>query len=90
VVGTIASLTTSPELDIKPQQLLDLQHKVRSGTATEEEKQALMQQINQSREEAKLQDALYNTGNSLGAYFTRKSVEKSYMAYLNSRLEKGD
>ncbi|ACA32339.1 phage tail tape measure protein [Histophilus somni] len=90
VVGTIASLTTSPELDSKSQQLLDLQHKVRSGTATEEEKQALMQQINQSREEAKLQDALYNTGNSLGAYFTRKSVEKSYMAYLNSRLEKGD
>lgn len=89
ISGAAVTLLTSTE-DDKTGQLVDLMHKVDSGNATDEEKNALTQQISQAREEAKLHDALYNTGDELGAYFTRKSVEMSYMDYLNSRLKKGD
>lgn len=88
--GAIADLSTSPQLDSKSQKTLDLQHKVQHGLASNEEKKQFNDRVSESREQAKLFDALRNTDGGIGSFFTRKGVELSSLKYLESRLEKGD
>ena len=88
--GAIADLSTSPQLDSESQKALDLQHKVQHGLASNEEKKQFNDRVSESREQAKLFDALRNTDGGIGSFFTRKGVELSSLKYLESRLEKGD
>lgn len=88
--GAIADLSTSPQLDSESQKTLDLQHKVQHGLASDEEKKQFNDRVSESREQAKLFDALRNTDGGIGSFFTRKGVELSSLKYLESRLEKGD
>ena len=88
--GAIADLSTSPQLDSESQKTLDLQHKVQHGLASNEEKKQFNDRVSESREQAKLFDALRNTDGGIGSFFTRKGVELSSLKYLESRLEKGD
>lgn len=88
--GAIADLSTSPQLDSESQKTLDLQHKVQHRLASNEEKKQFNDRVSESREQAKLFDALRNTDGGIGSFFTRKGVELSSLKYLESRLEKGD
>ena len=90
IAGIAVNTLTSPEMSDDDKAIIALQHKVRAGTASDDEKKALETRLKSARDQHELFDHLRNTDGGMGSFFTRKSVELESMHYLEGRLQKGD